>query len=314
MKKNKDIPLHSFKNTVDNVQSSQGKTLEPLDPEFPFVMTSFGAMNESAQAKYPHRHDCYEVLYICEGEGTHIIDFEPYPVKTNTFYFLSKDQVHFWQLSKPLKGYALLFTEEFLGIPSSNIIRTHDFSFFHDVGQAPYLSIDNKASAMVNGLFDGIEQEFRNETVRSLSVLRAYLHILLTQLHRLYDVDHPERHAKTTSPIVRHFSQLVSEHFISEHSVKDYANKIGISTSHLTDTIKAVTGQSPGNIIRQKLAVEAKRLLVQSNASIAEIGYHLNFEDSSYFGRFFKRETGMSPAAFRQEIREKYQIDSDKTP
>jgi len=311
MKKNKDIPLHSFKDTVDNVQSSQGKQLESLDPEFPFVMTSFGAMNKSAQADYPHRHDCYEVLYISEGEGTHIIDFEPYPVKPNTFYFLSKDQIHFWQLSKPLNGNALLFTEEFLGIPSSNIIRAHDFSFFHDVGQVPYLSIDKKASSMIDGLLDGIEKEFHHETARSLSVLRAYLHILLTQLHRLYNVNHPESHAKTTSPIARQFSQLVSEHFISQHSVKDYANRIGISTSHLTDTIKAVTGQSPGNIIRQKLAVEAKRLLVQSNASIAEIGYQLNFEDSSYFGRFFKRETGISPATFRQSTREKYQISSE---
>ncbi|WP_299874527.1 AraC family transcriptional regulator [uncultured Cocleimonas sp.] len=310
MKKNKDIPLHSFKDTVDNVQSSQGKQFESLDPEFPFVMTSFGAMNESAQADYPHRHDCYEVLYISEGEGTHIIDFEPYPVKPNTFYFLSKDQIHFWQLSKPLKGNALLFTEEFLGIPSSNIIRAHDFSFFHDVGQAPYLSIDKKASSMVNGLLDGIEQEFHNGTERSLSVLRAYLHILLTQLQRLYDANHPEGHTQTTSPIVRQFSQLVSEHFISEHSVKYYANRIGISTSHLTDTVKEVTGQSPGTIIRQKLAVEAKRLLVQSNETIAEIGYRLNFEDSSYFGRFFKRETGISPATFRQNTREKYQINS----
>ncbi|KAG1694967.1 HTH-type transcriptional activator CmpR [Nymphon striatum] len=78
--------------------SAHGKPLASLDPEFPFVMTNFESMNESAQADYPHRHDCYEILYICEGEGTHIIDFEPYTVKPNTFYFLSKDQVHFWQL------------------------------------------------------------------------------------------------------------------------------------------------------------------------------------------------------------------------
>ncbi|KAG1694968.1 HTH-type transcriptional activator CmpR [Nymphon striatum] len=182
--------------------SAHGKPLASLDPEFPFVMTNFESMNESAQADYPHRHDCYEILYICEGEGTHIIDFEPYTVKPNTFYFLSKDQVHFWQLKS---------------------------------------------------------------------------------------------HAKTTSPIARQFSQLVSEHFISEHSVKDYANKIGISTSHLTDTIKAVTGQSPGNIIRQKLAVEAKRLLVQSNASIAEIGSAVYAEtDTKQDSKTYKIATRLS--------------------
>ncbi len=311
MKKNQDIPFHLYNDTVDNVQSVHGEPLMSLDPQFPFVMTKFESMGASAQAEYPHRHDSYEVLYVREGEGTHIIDFEPYPVKANTFYFLSKDQIHFWQLSKPLKGNALLFTEEFLDFPSSNILRAHDFSFFHHVGQAPHLSIAQEELSMVNGLLEGVEQEFQNENKRSLSVLRAYMHILFTHLNRLYIVDRPNEHSGTTSSLARQFTQLVSEHFISEHSVHFYADKIGISDSHLTDTIKAITGHPPGNIIRQKLVLEAKRLLVHNNITIAEIGYRLNYEDASYFSRLFKRETGISPAAFRQQVREKYQITTE---
>jgi len=136
----------------------------------------------------------------------------------------------------------------------------------------------------------------------------VYLHIMLKKLNRLYIVDHPDEHSARTSSLVRHFNQLVSEHFLTEHSVQDYARRIGISTSHLRDTVKAVTGYAPGQIIRQKLVLEAKRLLSHSNATVADIGYRLNFKDPSYFGRFFKRETGMCPVAFRQQIREQYQV------
>jgi AraC-like DNA-binding protein len=308
MKKNQNIPAHSYNEFIENVQHAHGELPVPLDPRFPLVLTRFEFMNEIAQADYPHSHDCYEVLYIAEGEGTHIIDFEPYPIQPPVFYFLSKDQVHFWQLTKPLKGFALLLSEEFLGFPSSNIVRAHDLSFFHHVGQAPHLSVDEKQFTITRGLFEGIEQEFNNEKARSISVLRAYLHILLTQLNRLYIIGLPDEHSRATSSMVRQFKQLVSEHFLKEQSIQDYAVRMGISASHLRDTIKAVTGHAPGHIIREKVILETKRLLAHSNLTVAEIGYDLNFEDSSYFGRFFKRETGISPVAFRRQIREQYLI------
>lgn len=306
-KNNTDIPFHYYNEAADNVQCEQGEPLLSLDPQFPFAMTQFELMNSSAQADYPHRHDCYEVLYICGGEGTHIIDFEPHPIQPPVFYFLSKDQVHFWQLEKPLKGYALLFPEEFLGFPSQSVIRAQDLAFFQQAGHALSLAIGPENQAMIRSLLEGIGEEFKHEATRSLSVLRAYLHILLTKLNRLYLADCPDKYSAKTSSLVRQFRQLVAEHFLTEQAVQDYANRIGISSSHLTDTVKAVTGFTPGQLIRQKLALEAKRLLAHSNATVAEIGYRLNFDDASYFGRFFKREVGMSPAAFRQLTREKYQ-------
>lgn len=311
MKETRHIPSHAYNESVDTIQRVNGDPLLALDPQFPFVMTRFEQMKSVAQAAYPHRHDCYEILFISEGAGTHVIDFEPYPIQPHSFYFLSKGQIHFWQLDKPLKGYALLCPEEFLGFPSSNIIRAHDLAFFHQVGPAPHLSIGEEHRATVNGLLEGMEQEFNDNQARSLTVLRAYAHILLTQLHRLYLADHPEEHPTAPSSLVRQFNQLVSEHFLEDHSVQDYAQRIGISPSHLRDSVKAVTGKAPGHIIRQKLILEAKRLLAHSNETIAEIGFYLHFEDASYFGRFFKRETGLSPAVFRQQVRVQYQIALD---
>jgi AraC-like DNA-binding protein/quercetin dioxygenase-like cupin family protein len=309
MKKKQDIPSHRYSEAAENVQQTDGEPLLSLDPNFPFVLTKFELMNELGQADYPHRHDYYELLFLSEGAGTHVIDFTPYLVKPPVFHFLSKGQVHFWQLDKPLKGYALLFPEEFLGAPTSNIIRTHDLSFFNNVGQAPYLSVDQDME-LFGSLIQGIEQEYLDENKRSLSILRSYLHILLSNLNRLYTSLHPDEQSQSSS-LVRQFKQLVTEHFLTDHSAQDYADKLGVSDSHLRNMVKSVTGVAPGNLIREHLVLEAKRMLAHSNETVAEIGYSLNFEDSSYFGRFFKRETGLSPVAFRQQIRSQYNIDPE---
>ena len=241
-------------------------------------------------------------LYITEGEGLHFIDFEAYPIKPPMLYFLAKNQTHYWHIQSSIKGYAMLFPEEFLGVLGADNMREHDINFFQLVERTPYLSIGDDNKSMLKQIVDDLATEFNREKSRSLSLLRAYLHVLITQLRRSY-LDHQTGEYIETAPhYVNQFQQLLSQHFITEHSVQYYADKIGISTTHLNDSVKNATGNTPGQLIRQKLVVEAKRLLVHSSATVSEIGYHLNFEDSSYFARFFKRETEMSPSVFRHQF------------
>jgi AraC family transcriptional activator of pobA len=74
----------------------------------------------------------------------------------------------------------------------------------------------------------------------------------------------------------------------------------------VSETVRDVMGCTPKQIILQTVTIEAKRLLAKSDLTVAEIAYSLAFEDPFYFGRIFKRETGMSPGRFRERIREKY--------
>lgn len=311
MNKPKDIPAHIYAETSASIREAFGKSFNYLAPEFPFLLLRFEQMDSDSQAEYAHRHDHYELLYIEEGAGKHFIDFESYHVQPNTVYFLSKDQVHFWELTRPLKGYALLFPEDFLSFPLSNVVRAHDSDLFHQVAQSPYLTLDAKASELIADLLEEMEAEFYNEQAQSLTALRAYFHILLTKLSRLYAADKPNTDSSNTPSLVLQFERLVSQHYLTDHSVKDYAKRLGVSSSHLRDTVKAATGQAPGQNIRQKLALEAKRRLAHENATVAEIGYRLNFEDASYFARFFKRETGMSPIEFRHQFRDKHTVKAD---
>lgn len=77
---------------------------------------------------------------------------------------------------------------------------------------------------------------------------------------------------------------------------------LGITPDHLSDSVKRELGISASKLLQQRLTIEAKRFLVHLDWTSAQIAEHLNFKDPSYFGRFFKRETGQSPPCLSRRI------------
>ncbi|MEM7130556.1 MAG: helix-turn-helix transcriptional regulator [Chloroflexota bacterium] len=296
-----DIPLHTFRSGLRQFRT-----------DIPFVHVNFVDVAELAQVAYPHRHNFYEILYVTGGEGTHFVDFNAYPVEAGTVYFISPGQVHYWKTSVPLEGEIFLFTEDFLLLAPSDYMVLHEFSFFHSIEDTPALALSTEERNLVESLIQPIAGEYQASKFRSDSVLRAYLHVLLVAMQRIYTAR--EENALSinesegaTPKLMRHFKQLVAQQFTTEQSVQAYADQLGVTLSHLNNTVKAVTGQTPGQLIRQEVVLEAKRLFTHTDLTSAEIGYRLSFDDPSYFGRFFKRETAMNTKQFRESIAKNYQ-------
>ena len=290
----KDIPLHTFRSGLPQFRT-----------DIPFIQLSFAAAGALARVAHPHRHDFYEILYITGGEGTHFIDFNAYPIMAGTVYFISPGQVHYWNTTVPIEGEILIFTEDFLLLAPSDYMVLHEFSFFHSIEDRPALALSAEGCELVASLIQPIAEEYQANKFRSGSVLRSYLHILLVEMQRISAI-HKEGAQDTTATegatptLVRHFKQLVAQQFVTERSVQAYADQLGVTISHLNDIVKTVTGQTSGQLIRQEVVLEAKRLFTHTNLTSAEIGYRLSFKDPSYFGRFFRREVGLSPRQFRQ--------------
>ena len=93
--------------------------------------------------------------------------------------------------------------------------------------------------------------------------------------------------------------RLVDEHFRKERLISFYAGKLAMTPDRLNDHVKRATGVTAGHLIRQRVLTEAKRQLVFTNQAIHEIAYDLAFSDPSHFTRFFRKQTGMTPQAFR---------------
>lgn len=126
----------------------------------------------------------------------------------------------------------------------------------------------------------------------------------LTKKHtQLHDLNFSRK-----EKLAMQFSKLVQEQFRTERKLSHYAEQMHISTKYLTEVVKEITGKNASEIINDHVIMEAKFLLRRNELTIANIAETLNFSDQSFFGKFFKRNVGMSPKSF-QMYRTKNLID-----
>ena len=99
---------------------------------------------------------------------------------------------------------------------------------------------------------------------------------------------------------VEQLRRLIDDHFRKERLISFYAEKLAMTADRLNDHVKRATGVTAGHLIRQRVLTEAKRQLVFTSQPIHEIAYDLAFSDPSHFTRFFRKQTGTTPQAFRE--------------
>jgi AraC family transcriptional activator of pobA len=101
--------------------------------------------------------------------------------------------------------------------------------------------------------------------------------------------------------LVARFRALIEERYRSHAGVDDYARACRVSPKRLRAACQRIAGAAPARLIQSRLMLEARRLLLYSDMTIAETAYYLGFDDPAYFSRLFAREAGVSPRAFRRE-------------
>ena len=134
------------------------------------------------------------------------------------------------------------------------------------------------------------------------AVLHSYMRILLIEARRAHEAMPGATHLEAAAvALTKQFIQLLEAHYLTTTSVADYAAMLHVTTNHLIETVRRCVGLPAGKVIHERLLLEARRLLRYSDLPVAEIAYQLNFEDPSYFSRFFKKHTGFSPSEFREQ-------------
>ena len=269
---------------------------------------TLGVRSARALSARPTQHTFYIIHWLEQGAGTYFIDFQGHTLQPRSLYFLTPGQVHSWDIQEPVQGFTLLFTDEFLEIGQPELL--HQVEFFHRLDQTPVIQVGQQKMSVIDGLINQLFVEYQADQLGRVIALQALLQLLLIEAQREYQAVHQQQLTPMSSAgglLARDFKYLVGQHFLTMRTVEAYANQLHVNTTYLSDTVKHVTGLPPGAHIRQRLALEAKRLLAHTDLTAQQIAYQLGFEDPAYFGRFFKREAGSSPNAFRQHTREKYQ-------
>ncbi len=253
---------------------------------------------------YPHRHDdFYEVLYICEGSGKHTIDFQAYDIKPNHVFFLSPGQIHELTLSPDTKGYIFLFTSAFYHFNKTDVFKLFELPFFYTIGSGstPLQFTEPQSIAHISQLFQLAIKEINQHHTDSEDAIRAWLDLILIHCKQHYTLE--EVNIKDKSQLlVRRFKQLIEYKCTENMSIGDYARSLSVSQNHLSEVVKTVTGRTSTDLVNDRMLLEIKRLLQYSTLNISEIAYQLNFSDQSYFSKYFKKLTGISPNDFRAGV------------
>ena len=256
-------------------------------------------INHHSDIKFPHRHSFYQVLYITEGNGFHVIDFERHEVKKGMIYFLAPSQVHEWLFDENVNGVLINFNENLFSSFLANSHYLNDFSFFTANGM--HSAIDLSSAAIpIEGLIFSIQREFATIDDSKLDLIKVMLLQVFILVNRKISSIQNLPANKNNYLVFRNFEKLIEQNFTTMRMPKDYANLLFVTPNHLNALCNQLTGKSAGDIIRNRVLLEAKRLLVNSNQNINEIAWYLSFEDNSYFSKFFKKNEGITPDEFRK--------------
>ncbi len=107
--------------------------------------------------------------------------------------------------------------------------------------------------------------------------------------------------AKRKDELFYKFITLIEQHYQQERSVQFYAERLCVTAKHLSAVIKDTSGRTAGEWIDSYVMLYAKLELSNSDKTIQEISTELNFANQSFFGKYFKNHTGLSPRAYREK-------------
>ena len=250
--------------------------------------------NSNVEVPFSHRHFFYAVYWMHEGDGTHVIDFEEYEIRPDRVFFIKPEQVHFLHGRAHLKYSALQFTEDFM--------MPYLFAGQKDI--AVYKDLSQAEAERIEVLFKQLQTESVSNLPNSNSVIQSEINTLLLELERM---SIPAPNTSVIPDILRKYKDLIDKDFVKERQVRNYAGRLGISPNYLNVLARKHLGKSALEMINERVVLEVKRMLIRTEYDISEIAYKLGFNELSYFSRFFKRQTGMTPLRFRISMNEMYQ-------
>ena len=248
----------------------------------------------------PHRHTFYHVVLFTKGNGYHTIEFEQFPVKEGQIYFMIPGQVHSWNFEGEVDGFIINFSDELLSSFLSDKDYSSQFHFLRGVAKESVIQLPPIATGAVKKLFEQVIDEVINANGNKKDMICVYLISLFIAVSRNSPSLHAGNVPLQNQLVLFNFRKLVNIYYAEKRLPKDYAAMLYVTPNHLNALCNDLLGQQAGELIRERVLLEAKRLLVNMDVNIAEIAYRLNFTDNSYFTKFFKKYTGVTPEDFRK--------------
>lgn len=256
--------------------------------------------------RFPCRIDAFIIGVGTEGETSVSFNLHEFRLKKDSMFIFTSKNILQVNSQQYFKADVIAISPDFMR--RINIDIKNMMPLFLKFVENPTLALTPEESRSMRSMIAQIERETRGpETHFSFDIVSGLIAATIYKVGDImyhYLAEHPEGQNNSHNRAEEYFKQfthLLGEHFREERSVGFYARQLCITPKYLTTLIKRISGQSVSEWIDNYVILEAKTLLKYSTMSIQEIAYYLNFPNQSFFGSYFKRNTGMSSSQYKAQ-------------
>lgn len=258
--------------------------------------TSSGLINELYKSYI-------KILYLPSGYILNI-DFKQYTTSGPALFFINGNQYIHMLKYGPEPGYFIYYNRDFYCIQIHDAEVACDGLLFNNIYNMPMTEIPQQDIKIIDTIYEQIQYEFELRASSQEEMIRTYLKQLIIRATRIWKQqqlgklnEEPQKEIE----FFRDFSRLVEIHFREKHTVADYADLLGVAPKTLSNKFNRLDLAQPNDIIKERIMLEAKRLLNYSDLSVKEISYRLGYDDPAYFNRLFTKKTGDTPSNFKKK-------------
>lgn len=265
----------------------------------------FQSLDEIPYITFPTRLERMLLVVCTHGRISATVDIEPRMVGPNDIMVLRPGHmITQCNVSEDFSGFFITVTQEKLNqlFPSMRYMVPYSIKFFEN----PVISITDEELESLKLIYDLLSTQLKAPSrPYSSMALGALCEVLFFNTLGIYSSrQDTSTHKTRKEELITDFVQLLEENFKRERAVAFYAGKLFVTPKHLSAVLKEVSDKTAGEWIDQRVILEAKVLLRSTGLNIQEISAMLNFANQSFFGKYFRHLTGMSPRDYRSKLSE----------
>lgn len=242
-------------------------------------------------------------IFLCkQGKAKVEIDSEVYVLHAGTHMVLLPGTIiGNAQISHDFVASYVLFSKHLF----HDVTARLEPSFYRFLKDTPVVNLPDERNHSIKRMMTVMEELyldgencFRQQIFQNH--IQSFLLDIYDKTHRLFMEQYPEG-VNRQEELFKRFVRLVHDHCSEHREVAFYAEKLCISPRYLSTIVRNVTENTAKSIIDRHVLLESKAMLKSTALSVQEIANRLHFPDQSFFGRYFKKHTGVSPLHYRNE-------------
>jgi AraC family transcriptional activator of pobA len=260
--------------------------------------------NEDTKIYSSGRSDYFVIALLVKGSVNIKLNLHNNNVIQNTLLILSPNTIkQIINMSSDAELYLVAFTSKFL-LQTGILKHEIDMIDFMFTSNDQTIVISKEHAEKLKNLVDTLkEKQFSKvDHIYGEDILKFSFRIFLYEIAAIgkkYNISsNIKRNRK--QDLVMQFGNLLTLHFKEERSVKYYAEALSITPKYLSEVIVEITGKSASELIDEKVMFEIKVMLTNPQYNINQIADVLNFSDSAFLRKFFKRHSNISISDFRK--------------